>query len=145
MAEQNHSNHTRFDPRFHFILIPVLLINLVITIVVLSREWPRHLWLHAWIVVMAFTLLLLAGVARSSALLVQDRVIRLEERLRYHHLLAPELYSEAKSLHLRQIIALRFASDAELPALVKRTLAEKLAPKAIKQAITSWRADELRV
>ena len=76
---------------------------------------------------------------------VQDRVIRLEENLRYQRLLPPELLAATQSLTLGQIIALRFASDAELPALVQRTLSENLEPKAIKQSITNWRADNLRV
>jgi hypothetical protein len=94
---------------------------------------------------MALALLLLAVSARTYALRVQDRVIRLEERLRYQRLLPSDLLAASQSLTLRQIIALRFASDAELPALVQRTLRANLEPKAIKQAITNWRADDLRV
>jgi Family of unknown function (DUF6526) len=142
---QNYSNHTRRDPTFHFVVLPVLLINFIATIVVLIHRWPRHIALHAWLVVMALALLLLAVSARTHALRVQDRVIRLEERLRYQRLLPSDLLAASQSLTLRQIIALRFASDAELPALVQRTLRANLEPKAIKQAITNWRADDLRV
>ncbi len=141
---QTYKNHARFHPPFHFFVAPILLINVIVTIVVLVREWPRHIALHAWIVVIAFALLMLAGVARSTALRVQDRVIRLEEQLRYQRLLTAELLAAAGSLTIKQIIALRFASDAELPALMQRTLSENLEPKAIKQAITNWRADYLR-
>lgn len=142
---QTYANHARFDPKFHFILLPVLLINLIVTIVVLVHHWPHHIALHAWIIVMALALIILAGVARSSALGAQDRIIRLEESLRYQRVLTPELLAASGPLTIRQIIALRFASDAELPSLVQRTLNENLAPKAIKQSITNWRADNLRV
>ncbi len=130
---------------FHFFILPVLLINLILTIVVLIRHWPQHVVLFSWFVVMALALFMLAGSARSSALRVQDRVIRLEENLRYQRLLPPEAVAAAQSLTVKQIIALRFASDAELPTLVQRALTENLEPKAIKQSITNWRADNLRV
>jgi Family of unknown function (DUF6526) len=142
---QNYKNHTRFHAPFHFFLLPVLLINIVVTIVVLIRRWPHHLAMHAWLVVMALALFVLAGLARGNALGVQDRVIRLEEQLRYQRLLTLELAAAAHSLTLRQIIALRFASDAELPNLVQRTLRESLEPKAIKQSVTSWRSDDRRI
>jgi len=142
---QNYRNHTRFHPPFHFFLLPVMLINLGVTIAVLIRHWPHHLWLHFWLVVMAFALFVLTGLTRGNALRVQDRVIRLEESLRYQRLLSPELAAAAQSLTIQQIVALRFASDAELPTLVQRTLSENPTPKTIKQFITGWRADNLRV
>ena len=142
---QNYKNHARFYPPFHFFLLPDFLINLGVAIVVLIRRWPHHIVLHAWLVVLALAIFILAGVARGSALRVQDRIIRLEENLRYQRLLSPQLAEAAQSLSVKQIIALRFASDAELPALVQRTLSENLEPKAIKQSITNWRADNLRV
>ena len=142
---QNYSNHARFHPPFHFFLLPVFLLNLGVTIAVLIRHWPHHLWLHFWLVVMALALFVLAGLTRGNALRVQDRVIRLEESLRYQRLLSPDLAAAAQSLSIQQIIALRFASDAELPTLLQRTLTENLTPKAIKQSITHWRPDNLRV
>ena len=142
---QNYKNHARFHPPFHFFLLPVLLINLIVAIVVLIRRWPHHSLMHAWLIVMALAFFVLAGLARANALHVQDRVIRLEESLRYQRLLSPELLAASQSLTIRQIIALRFASDAELPSLVQRTLSENLEPKVIKQSITNWRADNLRV
>jgi hypothetical protein len=81
--------------------------------------------------------------ARTSEL--QDRVIRLEERLRYTQLLTPADLARTHALTLHQIVALRFASDAELPALLNRTLSENLAPKQIKQSIQSWRPDHTRI
>lgn len=142
---QTYKNHVRFHPPFHFFLAPIMLINLGVTIAVLVRHWPYHIWLHAWIVVVAFALFLLTGFARGYALKVQDRIIRLEEHLRYQRLLTPELVAAAQALTVNQIVALRFASDAELPALVQRALTENLKPKAIKQSITNWRPDYLRV
>ena len=142
---QTYSNHTRFHPPFHFFLLPVLIANFVITIVVLIRRWPHHIAMHAWLVVMAIALFLIAGLARDNPLRLQDRLIRLEENLRYQRLLAPELLVQTQSLTLKQIHALRFASDAELPTLLQRTLSENLEPKAIKQSITNWRPDNLRV
>ena len=142
---QNYKNHARFEPMFHFFVAPVLLINLIVAIVVLIRRLPHHIWLDTWLLIMAIALFLLAGIARSYPARVQDRVIRLEENLRYQRLLWPELAAATQSLTLAQIIALRFASDAELPTLVQRTLSENLPPKTIKQSITHWRADNLRV
>ena len=141
-AQQNYSNHGRFDPAFHFILMPILLINLVITIVVAVR---RFTFLRGWLAIMAVALLLPASLFRSYALKVQDRVIRLEERIRLSLLLPPALQARIVELSIRQLIALRFASDAELPGLVERTLRENLPPKQIKQAITAWRPDDYRV
>lgn len=146
MAEaQSYRNHSRFDPPFHFFVAPVLLLNVLVTIGVLIHTWPYHLLLHAWIVVVALALLMLAGVARSSALRAQDRLIRLEEQLRYQRVLSPSELAAAQSLTLRQIIALRFASDAELPGLLHRTVSENMPPNAIKQAIADWRPDLHRV
>src|SRR5579875_2011746 len=133
------------DPPFHFFVAPVLLINVIVTLVVLIHHWPYHLWLHGWLLVMAVALLLLAGVARSSALRAQDRLIRLEETLRYQRLLSPEDLAAAAGLTMRQMIALRFASDAELPVLLRRALAEGMTPKAIKAAVTTWKPDVYRV
>ena len=142
---QTYKNHARYEPMFHYFVAPVLLINLIVTIVVLIRRWPHHIALHAWLVVMAFALFLLAGIARSYPLRAQDRIIRLEENLRYQRLLTPDLLAASQSLALGQMLALRFASDAELPTLVQRTLSENLPPKTIKQSITNWRPDNLRV
>lgn len=144
-SEQNYRNHVRFDPPFHFFVAPVLLINVLVTLVVMIHRWPFAALLHVWLFVLALALLVLAGVARSSAIRAQDRVIRLEETLRYQPLLSPAELAAAGGLTLRQIIALRFASDAELPGLVRRALAEGMTPKAIKQAITVWRPDLERV
>lgn len=142
---QNYKNYIRLHPPYHFFAAWVFLINVIVTIVILIRRWPHHIGMHIWMVVMALALFTLITIVRTYPLRVQDRVIRLEENLRYQRLLSPEAVIAAQALTVRQIIALRFASDAELPALVQRTLNENLEPKAIKQAITNWRADNLRV
>jgi hypothetical protein len=142
---QNFKNHTRFDPPWHFFVAPLLLINIGFAITATVRHWPDHPHLFPWWIVMSIVIFVAVGLARGHALKVQDRVIRLEERLRYDRLLSPELRSRSEVLTVRQIVALRFASDAELPGLVQRTLDENLESKQIKQAIVNWRADYLRV
>ena len=144
-APQSYKNHARFDPKFHFVLVPILLLNIFFTIFVAIHHWPQEPVLHLWLVVVAFALLLTAVVARVSALRAQDRVIRLEERLRLAALLPTADRARIDDLSIRQLIALRFASDAEIPALVHKTLTQQLEPKAIKQNITNWRADDYRV
>ncbi len=144
-SEQSYKSHTRFDPLFHFFVIPLLLINLVVTITVAIQRGHPHLFLHLWLVVMALALLGLAGVARSSALRAQNRVIRLEERLRLGALISAPDSAHIQELSTRQLIALRFASDAEIPELVHKTLTQRLEPKAIKQSIVTWRPDHERV
>jgi len=146
---QNYQNHGRFDPPMHFFVVPILLANLiasiVITVGIALHPEGRMLALHIWLVVVSLALLVLAVNSRLKDLKVQDRVIRLEERLRYAALLPPEKLAVSAALTLQQIVALRFASDSELPALVSRTLDEKLEPKQIKQSIVDWRADTHRV
>jgi len=139
---QTYANHARFDPWFHFFLAPIALIILIASIVHLVRH--PHPWgiVH---VVLAFALFMLLFKIRLYSLKVQDRVIRLEERLRLAILLPEPLRARINELDVRQLIALRFASDAEIPALVERTLNEKLTQKQIKQAIQNWRADNFRV
>jgi hypothetical protein len=93
---------------------------------------------------MSIVLFMLAGISRSQTLRVQDRIIRLEERLRLQALLPAEDRAHIDELSIKQLIALRFASDAELPALVRKTLTQNLEPKAIKQSIVNWRGDYYR-
>ena len=144
-APQNYSNHGRFDPAFHFFIVPLLIANLVISVTNTVRHWPQECFLHIWWIVMSVVLLVIAGRGRDRALKVQDRVILLEEKLRYERLLPADLVERSAGLSLRQIVALRFASDAELSGLVLRSLSEGLPPKAIKQAIQQWKPDYVRV
>lgn len=142
MAEQNYSNHVRFFPLFHFVVAPLLLLNFISHLVrmFMAPSWAMGFW-----TLLAFTLILLALAARLMAMKVQDRVIRLEERLRYREVLSSDLVKRAEGLSLSQIIALRFASDEELPGMVERTLNREFAKsKDIKMAVKNWRADHLR-
>ena len=139
---QTYANHTRFDPAFHFFLAPVLLITVIGTIVHAVKH--PHLY-SVWHVVLALALLVLTTLARTYALKVQDRVIRLEERMRLAMLLPEAQRGHIAGLSVKQLVALRFASDAELPALAERAWKENLTPKQIKQAIQAWRPDTFRV
>jgi hypothetical protein len=142
---QTLKNHARFHPPFHFFLVPLLLLNLIFSIYATIHHWPVHAHLHLWWIVMSIVLFLMAGLGRAYANKVQDRVIRLEERLRLAALLPAADRAHIDELSIKQLIALRFASDAELPALVHKTLTQNLEPKAIKESITTWRPDYDRV
>jgi Family of unknown function (DUF6526) len=143
--QQNLKNYTRYDPPFHFVIIPLLLLNLIFSIYITVHNWPASKHLHLWGIVMAIVFIMMAGRARDSALKAQDRIIRLEERLRLAALLPATDLGHIDELTVKQLIALRFASDAELPALVHKTLTQDMEPKAIKQAIVNWRPDNHRV
>ncbi len=140
--EQSAQSHAMWDPMFHFVLIPLFLANFIVQIVRAVRAWPDAPGSHIWSIAVALGVLLLTFKVRIYSLADQDRIIRLEERLRIAALVPA---AGASKLTTRQLIALRFASDAELPALVHRTLAENLEPKAIKQSIATWRADHHRI
>ena len=152
MAEetsQTFANHTRFDPWFHAVVIPVFSVAFIMTLVnFFGHLGHRGVWgnVHAFLLILlAAALLVLVFKARLYALKVQDRVIRLEERLRLMQVLPEPLRARIPELKERQLIALRFASDSELPKLVERTLNEKLSSKEIKSSIQNWRADHWRV
>ena len=130
-----------YDVVTHFILIPIFTIAFG-TAIWLASHAHEHRILHWWLVVLTFAFLLGTAKMRLYSLRVQDRVIRLEERLRIAEL-SP--YAEVHKLSTRQLIALRFASDEELPALVQRTLDENLDPKSIKDGIVTWRPDSIRI
>jgi hypothetical protein len=141
-AVQSYQKHTRWLPPFHFFVIPVLLLNVLNT--------GRHLWMDPsrhflWELVVALALLAFASSTRAMAVTVQDRVIRLEMRLRLRGILPPDLQPSIDTLTRRQLVALRFASDAELADLVREVLAGKLSSsKEIKMRIKNWQADVLR-
>ncbi len=145
-APQNFQNHARFDPPFHFFVLPMLLLNFIFSIYATIHAWPRYQHTHLWWIAMSVVFFVMAGIGRGAALRAQDRIIRLEERLRLHALLLQaEDRAHIGELSIKQLIALRFASDAEIPALVRKTLTQDLEPKAIKESITNWRADNHRV
>jgi Family of unknown function (DUF6526) len=143
MTEQTFANHGKIVPIFHFFAIPVFVANFI---------WSRFRLWHLGIsfagifgVILAAALVVLVFEARLFALAVQDRVIRLEERLRYERVLPADLQARCSEMTINQIVALRFACDAELPALARKVLDEKLVQrKAIKQLVKTWRPDYLR-
>ncbi len=141
---QSYANHTRFFPLFHFVLMPILVLNLIFSIYDTVHRFPEHRYLFHWWIVMSIAFILTALTGRMQAVKVQDRLIRLEERLRLASLLPANEQAHIHEFTTSQLIALRFASDAELPALAHLTLTQNLGPKAIKQAIVNWRADDLR-
>jgi hypothetical protein len=139
---QSYQSHGRFDPPFHFFIIPVMLINFIVSIVYAVRHMSG---MTIWFVVVSLALLMAAFKIRLYALRNQDRLIRLEERVRMQALLPEPLRARIGELNLQQCIGLRFASDAELASVVERALRENLDKKQIKQAIQNWRADYSRV
>ena len=144
-APQNYSNHVRFDPPMHFFVFPVLMINVGVAIYVAIHFRHEYPYLGHWWIVVALALLILAVKSRMYALGVQDRIIRLEERLRLASLLPPADLPHINELTVKQLIALRFASDGEVTALAHRALTQELDQKTIKKAVVNWRADHQRV
>jgi len=141
--EQSVSNHFKLVPTFHFFVVPVLTLNLVQSIFRLEHTSFR--WDAIVGVLTAAALVLLAFHARLFALRVQDRVIRLEERMRLERLLPDDLRSRIGEFQPGQLVAMRFACDGELPALARKVLNDKLTDrKAIKKMVQTWRADYLR-
>lgn len=141
MAEQSYKSHTRWLPAFHFFAIPVLLINTVNELRHLYEAPSRTTALAALV---AAALLTTCFLARIMALTAQDRLIRLEMRLRLQGL-APDLMARFNDLGVRELVALRFASDAELPELVRSVLKDHPKPAEIKKMIKQWEADHVRV
>jgi hypothetical protein len=139
---QSYASHAKIDPPFHFFVLPVLLINILVVAYLLLR-YPGIG--GAWLLLVSAALLVLAGRLRSWATHLQDRVIRVEERIRLAAILPEPLRSRIAELSDSQIVGLRFASDAELPALFQRAVDEKLSRADIKKAITDWRPDYSRV
>jgi hypothetical protein len=143
MTEQNFANHIKFVPAYHFFAVPVFVANFVWSLFRLRTLGFSFAGVFG--VLVAAALVVLVFVARLFALAVQDRVVRLEEQLRYARLLPADLLARTAELTMGQVIALRFASDAELPALARKVLDEKLVErKAIKQLIKNWKPDYLR-
>ncbi|MGA2598336.1 MAG: DUF6526 family protein [Bryobacteraceae bacterium] len=145
MAErtpQTYANHTRFDPPFHFFLLPVAAITIGLSVFDVIR---RPGFRSAWYVVLALAFAILIFLTRTYALKAQDRVIRLEERLRLSGLLGEPLRSRIPELTEGQLIALRFAADNEVVGLVETCLSAGAKPADIKKAIRNWRPDYFRI
>jgi len=143
-SSQSYSRHTRWDPIFHFFVLPMFFIALVFSVVhlILRHHHPLH---GVLLVLFALAAVILVFRVRQYPIKVQDRVIRLEERLRLAMLLPESLRSRIPELTEQQLIALRFASDAELPGLAQRAMNEHLSPDDIKKSIQHWRPDNWRV
>ena len=140
---QTYANHTRWHAPFHFFAAPVMLTNFIVAVVQLIRDPGLE---RGWWVVVSAALVVVTALVRANPLRAQDRVIRLEESLRYYQLLPDELAQRAAVLTPAQVVALRFAPDEELEGLVREVLEGRLTkPGDIKRAIKGWRADTFRV
>jgi hypothetical protein len=139
---QNYKNHTRIVPMFHVGVLGILVVNVLWAAYRLRGGGTGQAVME---LLLAIGLLLLALSVRSMVLRVQDRLIRLEMKLRLREVLPADLHGKIPALATRQLIALRFASDAELTALVRDVLAGTLATqKDIKMRIKDWQGDYLR-
>lgn len=142
MSEQNFANHARYHPLYHYIFAPLSLVGLVGSLVILFNADAAGLYI-ASLRVLAFVLVFILGVlVRTYTLKAQDRAIRAEENLRYFMLTGKPLDAR---LRVGQIVALRFASDDELPSLAQKAAEERMGSKEIKQAVNNWKADFYRV
>jgi len=145
MAEstQSYQSHAKFVPMYHYVLTGILVVNLL----ALAYQAVRNPDLaHLWAIVMAVALIMIALFARVFALKAQDRVIRLEERLRMRELLPADLKGRIHEFSADQLIALRFASDAELPELAATVLRDNIRTRdAIKKMVKHWRIDDHRL
>lgn len=142
MKEQNYRNHTRYVPGFHFVTSVAMLALLIGSFINLAHSAKENLYSASLICLVSVIFCFLFWYTRSFALRAQDRAIRAEENFRHFILTGKPLPA---GIRMSQTIALRFASDAELPALAERAVKENLKNSEIKQAIVNWRADHYRV
>ncbi len=139
---QTYANHRRLFPLYHFFALPIFLANVILSVAHAIRQPSQF---NFWLIVLSLGLVAGLLATRASTLIVQNRLIALEMRLRLATSLAPELRARIPELQLRHLIGLRFAGDAELPDLVERCLRGELATTdAVKKAVTNWRADYIR-
>jgi len=143
MPAQSFANHRRYIPIWHFFALPILLANVVVLATIFARD--PSLW-NGWNVLVSVALVLAVFTSRWMPLRAQDRIICLEETTRLERVLPADLRARIPELRRRHLIALRFAPDEELPDLTRRVLQGELqTPSDIKRAITTWRADHIRV
>ena len=145
MAEkvpQTFANHTRLDPAFHFFALPVAGVNVVVVAWNLFQNFSLG---QAWLLVLSIAAVVAVLKFRLYSLKLQDRIIRLEERIRLGQLLPDKLRARILELDGGQLVALRFACDEEIPSLCEKALAGKMNRKDIKKAVVSWRPDYNRV
>ncbi len=141
-APQSLKNHGRLDPQFHIVTFGLYLANLVFAVIALVRHTD---WLAAWYLAISIFVIIPIFKIRLYPLKVQDRVIRLEERLRLQALAPSEWHAQIYRLSEDQLVGLRFASDDEVVELAKQALEHNLNRKQIKERIKNWRPDEWRV
>jgi hypothetical protein len=142
-SPQSHKTHARFDPPYHFFLVILSIANLVVAIVhVVHHLGNFYAW---WLVLLSLAFIVMLYRMRTYPLKVQDRVIRLEERLRLQALAPAEWHKQIYNLSEDQLIGLRFAGDDEVVTLAELALEKNLTRKQIKERIKSWRADNWRV
>jgi hypothetical protein len=139
---QNLKNHGRTDPLYHIVLLLVLVANVVFSVFHLMHHQNIS---SAWFLVLSLVVFILFIKLRTYPLKVQDRVIRLEERLRLQALAPIEWHPQIYRLTEEQLIGLRFAADDEVVALAKRAIEENLSRKQIKEGVKNWRADNWRI
>lgn len=139
---QSLKNHARLDPAYHILLLALYVLNLVYAGFHVYRQPSLS---SGWYVVLSVLAIVPLLKIRTYALKVQDRVIRLEERLRLQALAPQEWQAQLFRLTEDQLIALRFASDGEVVELAKQALEQNLDRKQIKERIRSWRADHWRI
>ena len=140
---QSYANHRRIVFQYHWVAGLIVVANLIIRVVYTIRH-PS--WMNAWTIVMAWAFIVMYWYLRAFPNRAQDRIIRMEERQRLGRLLPDPLRSRLGEFTPTQLIALRFASDEELPELAARVLNENITDRTqIKQMIRNWRADNLRV
>jgi hypothetical protein len=146
MPEQTQSfeKHAKFVPMFHFVLLPVLLVTFIGAVTNFQQSLGDHerLYSASLILVLSFALIITSFFARVFALGAQDRAIRAEENFRHYLITGKPLDSR---LSLKQVVGLRFASDAEFPALAKKAAETGMSQKEIKQSIKNWKPDHERV
>jgi hypothetical protein len=141
-APQNLKNHGRLDPPYHMVLFTVLIVNLIVVIAHLIHDFNFD---SAWLTVVSIAVFILYFKVRLYPLKVQDRIIRMEERLRLQALAPEEWHAQIFRLTEDQLIGLRFASDGEVVELAKQALEGSLNRKQIKERIKNWRADYFRI
>jgi hypothetical protein len=142
MKEQNFNNHAQMVPGFHYLTFGGIIALLGGSINYLLKASAENKYLASLLVLASIIFVLVAWFTRTFALKAQDRAIRAEENLR-HYVLTGKLLPS--SLRVGQVVALRFAPDAEFPALAEKAAAGNLSGKEIKQSIQNWKADFYRV
>jgi hypothetical protein len=139
---QTFKNHVRFDPAYHAFIVPVAGVNVLVAI---WNVFQNPSLAAAWFVILSIAAVAVVLKLRLYPLKAQDRIIRLEEQLRLCQLLPEGVRGRCAELTEAQLIALRFASDSEIPALVEKALGSGMSAREIKRAIMNWRPDYFRI